>query len=97
MGNRASWNSVLGSVISGSFFSLPILKSSILCFDFQQKVVIKLSLHDDKTRSKAMKTAVGVDGKLPNSHSVLVMFCLKLILVVFNHPHNFSDIFLEIN
>lgn len=95
MGNRASWNSILGSVIS-VFFSLPILKSSLLCFDLQQKVVIKLSLHDDKTRSKAMKTAVGVDGKLPNSHSVLVMFCLKSILFVFNHPHNFSDIFLEI-
>ncbi|KAL6135089.1 hypothetical protein ACLB2K_067317 [Fragaria x ananassa] len=28
----------------------------------KQKVVIKLSVHDEKSRSKAMKTAVGVDG-----------------------------------
>ncbi|KAM5580316.1 disease resistance protein RGA5-like [Rosa sericea] len=28
----------------------------------KQKVVIRLSVHDEKSRSKAMKTAVGVDG-----------------------------------
>ncbi|XP_050382823.1 uncharacterized protein LOC126799629 [Argentina anserina] len=28
----------------------------------KQKVVIKLSVHDEKSRSKALKTAVGVDG-----------------------------------
>ena len=42
-------------------------ESSLLCLDLQQKVVIKLSVHDEKSRSKAMKTAVGVDGKLPNT------------------------------
>ncbi|PQM42649.1 hypothetical protein Pyn_13702 [Prunus yedoensis var. nudiflora] len=29
----------------------------------KQKVVIKLSVHDEKSRAKAMKAAVGVDGK----------------------------------
>ncbi|XP_068304722.1 heavy metal-associated isoprenylated plant protein 16-like [Pyrus communis] len=28
----------------------------------KQKVVIKLSVHDERTKAKAMKTAVGVDG-----------------------------------
>ncbi|CAL9013485.1 unnamed protein product [Prunus brigantina] len=28
----------------------------------KQKMVIKLSVHDEKSRAKAMKTAVGVDG-----------------------------------
>ncbi|XP_068336426.1 heavy metal-associated isoprenylated plant protein 16-like [Pyrus communis] len=28
----------------------------------KQKVVIKLSVHDERARAKAMKTAVGVDG-----------------------------------
>ena len=53
------------------FFSCDGVYLTSQLFQLQQKVVLEVDMHDAKSRSKAMKIAVGLPGRLNSYIAVL--------------------------